>query len=597
MSMTRRNFLKSAALFPLMYGLGGTLRAAFRTPAAQLPNILLIVSDDQGWGDLSFTGNPNFHTPNIDRLGEDGVSFDRFYVCPVCSPTRAELLTGRYSARGGVYSTSAGGERLDLDETTMGDVFKRAGYATAAFGKWHNGMQYPYHPNARGFDEFYGFCSGHWGNYFSPMLEHNGKLVTGIGYLTNDLTEHALDFMKSHRQQPFFVYLPYNVPHTPFQVPDKWWNQIDEEAIVKSLRNPGQENIHATHAALAMCENVDWNVGRLVDTIESLGITENTIVIYFSDNGPNTWRWNNGMKGKKGWLDEGGVRSPLFMKWPGTISPGKKIPQITGVIDVLPTLSDLAGIACHTAKPLDGESITPLLLEENPEWSDRFLVTYWQNKISLRNQRYRLDNEGHLYDIVTDPGQYRDVAKEQPRVAAAMQREAKRWKEELDAELPDKDPRPFPIGHPDFAYTQLPARDGIPHGGVERSNRFPNCTFFTNWTSGDDAITWDTEVLASGDFEVIVYYTCPAADVGSTFELRFGSDAITGKITEAHDPPLRGMEHDRVKRQESYVKDFEPLNIGTMHLEKGKGLLTLHALKIPGSQVMDFRLMMFRRVG
>ena len=146
---------------------------------ARQPNVVVILTDDQGWGDLSLHGNTNLQTPNIDQLAEQGAQFDRFFVCPVCSPTRAEFLTGRYHPRSGVYSTSAGGERMNLDESTIADAFKAAGYKTAAFGKWHNGMQYPYHPNARGFDEYYGFCSGHWGHYFSPLLEHNGELVKG----------------------------------------------------------------------------------------------------------------------------------------------------------------------------------------------------------------------------------------------------------------------------------------------------------------------------------------------------------------------------------------------------------------------------------
>ncbi len=166
------------------------------TRAADRPNIIVILSDDQGWGDLSVHGNTNIHTPHIDSLSRDGALFDRFFVCPVCSPTRAEFLTGRYHPRGGVYSTSTGGERLDLDEKTIGDAFKAAGYATGAFGKWHNGMQYPYHPNARGFDEYYGFCSGHWGNYFDPVLEHNGKLVRGKGFIIDDLTDHAISFIQ-----------------------------------------------------------------------------------------------------------------------------------------------------------------------------------------------------------------------------------------------------------------------------------------------------------------------------------------------------------------------------------------------------------------
>src|SRR5213596_3073831 len=183
------------------------LSSARPAQAAERPNVLVILADDQGWGDLSVHGNTNLRTPHIDSLARDGALFERFFVCPVCSPTRAEFLTGRYHPRGGVFGVSTGGERLNLDERTIGDVFKSAGYATACFGKWHNGSQYPYHPNGRGFEEYYGFTSGHWGDYFDPPLEHNGKPVKGEGYLTDDLTDHALAFVDQHRVRPFFCYL------------------------------------------------------------------------------------------------------------------------------------------------------------------------------------------------------------------------------------------------------------------------------------------------------------------------------------------------------------------------------------------------------
>ena len=163
---------------------------------ASKPNVIVFLSDDQGWGDLSIHGNTNLSTPNIDSLAKDGALFERFFVCPVCSPTRAEFLTGRYHARGGVRGVSTGQERLDLDEKTIAQTFKAAGYATAAFGKWHNGLQSPYHPNDRGFDEYYGFCSGHWGDYFSPPLEHNGQFVRGNGFTADDFTDHAISFIE-----------------------------------------------------------------------------------------------------------------------------------------------------------------------------------------------------------------------------------------------------------------------------------------------------------------------------------------------------------------------------------------------------------------
>lgn len=560
------------------------------------PNIILIVTDDQGWGDLSINGNTNIHTPNIDNLAKQGVTFENFYVSPVCSPTRAELLTGRYHPRGGVYSTSAGGERLNIDETTIADVFKNAGYVTAAYGKWHNGMQPPYHPNARGFDDYYGFCSGHWGNYFSPMMEHNGKIVKGEGFIIDDFTNHGLNFIEENRDNPFFLYLPFNTPHSPMQVPGEWWSEFEYKKLQMRHRDPEKEDVDFTRAALAMCENIDWNVGRIVEKVNKLNLANNTIIIYMSDNGPNSWRWNGGMKGRKGSVNEGGVRSPFFMKWPGIIEPGKKVPEISAAIDLLPTLSDLAEIEITSEKPLDGLSLKSLILNEKQEWNDRLIFSHWNNRVSVRSPRYRLDNENQLFDMENDHGQTTNVAEKYPEMAEQLRKAKNDWANQVLTELKRNEKRPFTIGHPDFTYNQLPARDGVPHGNIERSNRYPNCTFFTNWTSKSDSITWDVEVLADGEFEVEIYYTCSEKNTGSVFELSLGENKLTGKVTEAHNPPLEGMENDRIERMESYVKDFKPLNLGTILLQKGEGKLTLKATEIPGNEVMDVRLLMLKRI-
>ena len=310
-------------MFRIFCSLIFLLSATFACTADQ-PNVLMILTDDQGWGDLSVNGNKLLSTPNIDSLAQDGATFDRFYVCPVCSPTRAEMLTGRYHTRMGVTSTSAGGERPNVDETTIGDTFKASGYSTGCFGKWHSGMQWPYHPNARGFDEYYGFCSGHWGHYFSPQLDHNGKLVKGKGFIIDDLTNHAMSFMEQNKEKPFFCYIPYNTPHSPMQVPDRFWKKFDGMEITQRHQEAGKKGDQHNRAALAMCENIDWNVGRLLKKLDELEIADNTIVIYFCDNGPNGRRWNGGMKGIKGSTDEGGVRSPFFFRWPAKVKPGTK---------------------------------------------------------------------------------------------------------------------------------------------------------------------------------------------------------------------------------------------------------------------------------
>ncbi|MEM9480896.1 MAG: arylsulfatase [Verrucomicrobiota bacterium] len=565
--------------------------------AAEEPNIIAILTDDQGWGDLSIHGNTAISTPNIDRMAREGAQFDRFYVSPVCSPTRSEFLTGRHHVRSGVYSTSAGGERVNADETMIGEVFQSAGYRTAAFGKWHSGMQFPYHPNARGFEEFYGFCSGHWGDYYSPMLEHNGQLVKGNGFVVDDFTERAMTYMEESGDQPFFIYLPYNTPHSPMQVPDRWWKKFEDmELTQKHPKEKSEDKLHS-RAALAMCENIDWNVGRLMDKLDELGIADNTIILYFCDNGPNGNRWNGGMRGRKGATDEGGVRSPLFVRWPSKIKPGTKIPQISSAMDLLPTLADLAGIEITETKPLDGISVAPLLFGTADNWPERTLVHHWRNKVSVRTQQYRLDHEGRLYDIPADPGQDSPINKKKPEVLKNLTKIADDFRAEMLTNYGEKfDDRPFVIGHPDAVRTQAPARDGVAHGGIERSNRFPNDSFFLNWTSVEDSITWNCEVGKAGTYQVEIFYTCPEADIGSTVELSFQGETLIKKITEAHDPPLKGMENDLVKRMESYVKDFKRMNFGNIQLKEGRGTLKLQALEIPGSQVMDFRLMLLTRL-
>ncbi len=575
-----------------LLALGGHVPAA----AAATPNVVVILTDDQGWGDLGLHGNKDLATPNIDKLAREGARFDRFYVCPVCSPTRAEFLTGRYHSRGGVYSTSAGGERLDLDEHTVAETFKAADYATGAFGKWHNGMQYPYHPNGRGFDEFYGFCSGHWALYFDPMLEHNGEIVNGEGFVIDDFTNKAMAFIegKAKAGKPFLAYLPYNTPHSPMQVPDKYWGRFAGKELSMPRPAGGKENIPHTLAALAMCENIDWNVGRLLAKLDALGIADDTIVVFFHDNGPNGRRWNGGMRGVKGSTDEGGVRSPLFVRWPGIIAAGTEVKPISAAIDLLPTLADLAGIEVKGGKPLDGTSLKPLMLGTESAWPARTLFSHWRGKVSARTDRYRLDHKGRLYDMVADPGQTRDVSSENPRVAERLRREVAVFRKDVVAKT-GKTKRPFLVGHPGFQFTQIPARDAVPHGGIKRSNRFPNCSHFTNWRSLDDKITWDVEVVAAGEFEVELYYTCPQADVGSVVELSFNGATLKTTIADAFDPPFRGTATDRVKRMEGDDKDWKALSIGTITLEKGKGTLTLRALEIPGNSVADFRLLMCKR--
>jgi arylsulfatase A-like enzyme len=554
------------------------------------PNVVIILADDQGWGDLSINGNTNLRTPHIDALARDGARFERFFVEPVCSPTRAELLTGRWHPRGGVHGVSTGAERLNLDERTIAEAFKAAGYATGCFGKWHNGSQYPYHPNGRGFEEYYGFTSGHWGEYFNPPLDHNGQAIRGHGYITDDLTDRAIAFLGKNAAagKPTFCYLAFNTPHSPMQVPDKYWQRFEKATL--QLTGARNEDIGHTRAALAMCENIDDNVGRLLSVLQEQKLEQNTIVIYFSDNGPNGVRWNGGMKGRKGSTDEGGVRSPLHVRWPGKVRPGTVVTPIAAAVDLYPTLIDLAGVARVGDKPFDGISLAPWLLGKDVPIPNRVLFQHWAGRVSARDQRYRLDATGQLFDLTKDPGQQQNVAADHPEETKRLAEAVDRWKREVLSQLPQPDNRPFPVGFAAFPRTVLPARDGVPHGGVKRSASAPNCSFFTHWTKPDDRMTWEVEVNASGRYEAIVHYTCPNADVGSVVELSLDKAKWGGSLAESHDPPLRGKEHDRVPRAgESYVKDFRPLSLGVVELPAGKATLTLRATKVTGTQVGDVR--------
>lgn len=566
-------------------------------PQIQKPNVILIMSDDQGWGDLSFNGNSNLNTPNIDAIAKNGVTLENFYVQPVCSPTRAEILTGRYASRLGVYATSAGGERMNLEETTIAEVFKTNGYHTAAYGKWHNGMQPPYHPNARGFDDFYGFASGHWGNYFSPILEHNGLLVRGDGFLTDDLTNRGINFIEKHKSEPFFLYLPFNTPHSPMQVPDRFWDRFKDKELALHFTGDGEEDVAFTKAALAMVENLDENVGRVMDKLKSLEIEENTIVVFMSDNGPNSWRWNGGMRGRKGSTDEGGVRSPFFIQWKNELPAGRKRTPIASSVDILPTLVDLAGIPLETQKPLDGKSLKPLLVsEEVNNWDSGFVFNHWNGKTSVRSQNYRLDAQDRLYDITKDRGQTTNIAARHPKMMDSLKNIKSDWLADVKADSVVKGDKPFTLGHPDYKYTQLPARDGIPHGNIKRSNKYPNDTFFTNWISVTDSISWDVEVLADGNYEVSMLYTLPKGSKGMAVEVCHGKNLILTRITEVHDPPLIGMENDRVPRIESYVKDFKPKILGTLYLRKGRRPLVLKTRYLPEKDGIDVRLLFFKRI-
>jgi len=573
-----------------LFALPGELRAA-----EAKPNVVIFLADDAGWGDYSRNGNRQVATPHIDSIAASGVTLDRFFVCPVCSPTRAEFLTGRYHPRTGVSGVSTGQERMNLDERTIAEAFQQAGYATGAFGKWHNGSQGPYHPLARGFDEYYGYTSGHWGEYFDPPLEHNGRPIREKGYIVDLCTDRAIEFLERNQTKPFFCYVPFTTPHSPWAVPEKDWARFKDKPIAQ--RGGPQEDIDQTRCALAMLENQDANVGRVLAKLDELKLSDNTIVLYFSDNGPNTPRWTGGMKGKKGTTDEGGVRSTCFLRWPAKLPKDRTVTEIAGAIDLLPTLCSLAGIERVGDKPLDGRDLSPLLPGTSGSWPKRTIFSSWNRNVSARTQRYRLDSRGELFDLLADPGQTRAITKEHPDVAEKLRAAVETWRKDvgLAQEQPPAnktakrsvDPRPIPIGYKPLPRTWLPARDGEPLGGVKRSSGAPNSSYFVNWTSKEDSLVWEIEVLTAGKYAVEILYTCPLDAAGSTIELSHQQSKLVGKVAPGWDPPLY-TNQDTLPRPpaESKMKPFRSLALGTLELQAGRGPLTLRATEIPGKEVM-----------
>ena len=568
------------------------------TVAAERPNILLIITDDQGWGDLSCHGNPYLRTPAIDSLRRDGVSLERFYVSPVCAPTRAALLTGRYYLRTGVHGVTRGYERMRAEEVTLAEVLRAHGYVTGCFGKWHNGSQYPHHPNGQGFDEFVGFCAGHWNNYFDPILEHNGVFFRAKGYIADALTDYAIAFIRQNRDRPFFCYLPYNTPHSPFQVPDRYFDRFKRLGLDGRLA-----------CVYGMCENLDHNVARLLGTLEELGLSENTIVLFTTDNGPNTDRYNGGMKGRKGSVDEGGVRVPCFIRYPGRLPAGRAYRQIAADIDVMPTLLELAGIGVPEGVKLDGRSLVPLFdSDRDPLWPDRLLFQHWSGERvvptrgAVRSQRYRAvyrpGGRWELYDMESDPCQTLDLAGLRPELLEPLRAAYERWFKDVTAR--GFDPIPVEVGHPGWDEVVLPGHEAILMPGVGKGIGYFGPRGWANdwisgWRSVDAYAWWPIKVVRPGRYVVALRYACPPDQVGSRVEVRVGDASVGARVAEPFVPETIPSP-DRVPRREVYERTWGTLELGTLELRAGEYRLELRCTELAHEAVGEFKAVVLKRV-
>jgi arylsulfatase len=422
-------------------------------------NIIFILSDDQGYGDLSCTGNPILKTPNLDRLHDEGVRFTDFHVSPTCSPTRAALNTGRHEFRNGVTHTINERERLTLKATTLAQVLHEAGYTTGIFGKWHLGDEAEYQPNRRGFDEVFihggggigqtvpGSCGDAPGNtYFRPAILHNGKFEKTQGYCTDVFFSQALQWIDSVKgKRPFYACITPNAPHTPLQVPKEYERLYAGKVGTNTAKFFG------------MIANIDDNVGRLLAKLKEWGIEHNTLVVFMNDNGGTGGLqvFNAGMHGGKNspWL--GGTRAASFWRWPGTFQPADVTALASG-IDFFPTIAELAGakLSPEVQAQVEGRSLAPLLRKPDAPWPDRLLFTHigrWERgqaaqakyrNCSVRNTRWHLvsisapgEKQWRLFDVKADPGEKNDVAAGHPEIVKELDAAYDKWWDSLQPQL------------------------------------------------------------------------------------------------------------------------------------------------------------------
>ena len=478
------------------------------------PNVVFVLTDDQGYGDLACHGNPIVKTPHLDRLWAESVRLTNYHVGPTCAPTRAGLMTGHYANSTGVWHTIGGRSLLRQDEVSLADLFAQSGYVTGIFGKWHLGDNYPYRPQDRGFQEVVvhggggvGQTPDFWGNaYFDDTYFANGQARPFDGYCTDVWFNEAMAFIKRNRERPFFCYLPTNAPHSPHLVPPKYSDPYKDSAP------------HADRANFyGMVSNIDENLGRLRQHLAELGLTEKTILIFMTDNGSGgglevdseqfvSSGFNAGMRGKKGSEYEGGHRVPFFLHWPGGgLTEGRDVSQLTANVDILPTLIDLCGLSISKAPPVDGMSLAPLILGQPVEWPERAVVTDSQRltnpvkwrKSAVMTERWRLINGAELYDIIADPEQRHDIAARHHNVVEQLRGEYEIWWQKVSRQFDQE--IPITIGGPDAKRVLVTTHD---------------------WRNEDCACAWNQNQIREG-LLCNGYWEVEIAQAGSyTFELR-----------------------------------------------------------------------------
>lgn len=526
--------------------------------ANERPNVIVMMSDDQGVGDYGFMGNPVIRTPNLDKMKEESGYLSKFYVSPVCAPTRASLVTGRYNYRTRCIDTYVGRAMMDTDEITVAEFLADAGYRTGIFGKWHMGDNYPLRAMDQGFQESLVHRGGGIGQpsdpigaegkYTDPTLLRNGKEVKLEGYCTDIYFYAAMNMINEAKKakQPFFAYIATNAPHGPFHdVPEALYEQYkntDLTEIMLGKTNPKRKaaDLDKLARVAAMITNIDENVGRLLEQLDALEISDNTIVIYLNDNGPNTMRYVGNMRGVKSHVDDGGIRSPLLFRWPAKVKANATSNQLCAHIDVTPTILDACRIDVPAGHHLDGRSFLPLLTQPAAEWPKRQVVFQTHrgnvpqefNHFALHEDPWKLvhpsgfGNEKitgppklELYNLKNDPKQQVDLAKQKPDVLARLTADYQSWFKDVSSSRPDNYAPPrIVIGTSHEPETVLTRQDwrhasGRPWGGS--SNGF--------WLlKAEEAADYEFEIILRPDQLDATSAVMNAGEVSTTVMIQPG---------------------------------------------------------------------------
>lgn len=517
---SRHTVTPLAILLAVAYVIAGARCAAYFADSVTRPNVVLVMTDDQGWGDFGFHGNEKIKTPRLDALSRQSIELTQFYVSPVCSPTRASLLTGRYNYRTGAIDTYLGRSSMAPDETTLAEMLSQAGYRTGIFGKWHLGDNYPTRPIDQGFAEALVHRGGGVGQpsdppgnrYFDPVLLHNGRDEKTSGYCSDVYTDAALRFITEHQAEPFFIYLAFNCPHTPLQVPPEYEAPYQNQGLSAD-----------TAKIYGMITNIDDNVGRVLDRLAELKLDQNTIVVFLTDNGPQQRRYNGVLRDTKGSVYEGGIRVACLLRWPGKFAAGTKIEQVAAHIDLTPTLLAACQVEPAAVK-FDGVSLLPILLGQEKTLPERLLFFQWHRgeapqqyrNCAVRGPRFKLvqpQGRGEqdafqpaweLYDLAADPGEKQNLIEQHPELAASMKTAYDNW------------------------LADVSSTRGFPPPKIIAGTRHENPVTLTrqDWRGprsgwgGDGVGHWIVEVAAEGSYDVTV--RLPAQAENSTIRLSIG---------------------------------------------------------------------------